>query len=34
VVEVDLKEKGIYFRVRAGAFTGSDEAKQKMSGLE
>jgi|GEM_PF-1110853 len=34
VIEADLKEKGIYYRVRAGAFTDSDEAKQKMSGLE
>jgi len=33
-IEVDLQEKGIYYRVRTGAFTGSDEAKQKMSVLE
>ena len=34
VVEVDLKEKGIYYRVRAGAFKSEEEAKQVTTKLE
>jgi Flp pilus assembly protein TadD/cell division septation protein DedD len=34
VTEVDIKEKGIYYRVKTGAFSSVEEAKQKMSGLE
>lgn len=34
VFEADLKEKGVYFRVRAGAFETPEMAKEQMSGLE
>lgn len=34
VFEADLKEKGVYFRVRAGAFETPEIAKEQMSGLE
>ncbi len=34
VVEADLKEKGIYYRVRAGAFKSEEEAKQVTLKLE
>lgn len=34
IVEADLKEKGIYYRVRAGAFKNEEEAKQVTTKLE
>ena len=34
IVETDLKEKGIFYRVRAGAFQSEDEAKQVTLKLE
>lgn len=34
IVEADLKEKGIYYRVRAGSFKSEDEAKQVTLKLE
>jgi len=34
IFEADLKEKGVYFRVRAGAFESPEKAKEQMSGLE
>ena len=34
VYEVDLKEKGIFFRVRAGVFASPEEAKAKTVKIE
>ncbi|MFA7359634.1 MAG: tetratricopeptide repeat protein [Candidatus Kapaibacterium sp.] len=34
IIEADLKEKGVYYRVRAGAFKSEEEAKQLTTKLE
>jgi len=34
IYEADLKEKGIYYRVRAGAFSSEEEARNKLKSLE
>jgi cell division septation protein DedD len=34
VIETDLKEKGIFYRVRAGVFTTPEEAREKTIKIE